>query len=164
MGSSAGPQLFVSKVGVAIGLALLAFGVYATATHVTRGGHAVTLLRALVALPIGVVVIYLSFGLRCSICGAVLKRSALDTSARDAASLAGATASGDGGAAARRFVAARQAAGSTHVGIDYCADGRDLVRVRVSGAPAGGDGAQLLLGEAARPLVDAINAGAPAAD
>lgn len=55
------PRLNVSKVGLLVGAALIAVGVYGTVTYFRSGGHGLTALRALVAVPVGVVAMILSF-------------------------------------------------------------------------------------------------------
>lgn len=54
-------RLDVSKVGLLVGVALIAFGVYAAVAYFRSGGHGLTALRALAAVPVGVVAIVLSF-------------------------------------------------------------------------------------------------------
>src|SRR4249920_2320399 len=134
------PQLMASKVGVALGVTLLAFGGYVVISYVARGGHAMTLLRALVALPVGVVAIYLSFGWKCSVCGKALERSELDTAPARAETLALAAAAGDGTGAARAFEAARLEQGAVHVSVEFCSTCRRLARVRVKGMNGGANG------------------------
>jgi hypothetical protein len=151
------PQLMISKAGIAVGLALLAFGAYTTISYFARGGQATTLLRAVAAVPLGVVAIYLSFQWGCSVCGVAFKRVEVSTSTTGAGALAEAIARRDGIAAARALTAARGQGGNARITADYCPQGRDLARVRVSGAGAGGAGTRVMSGATARPLIDALD-------
>ena len=147
----------VSKPGIAIGVALLAFGAYTTISYFSRGGHAMTLLRAIAALPIGAVAIYLSFQWGCSVCGVALKRAEVSTSTIAAGAFAEAIARRDGTSAARALTGARSQGGNARITADYCPEGRDLARVRVSGASLSVDGTRVINGATARPLIDALD-------
>jgi len=151
------PQLLISKAGIAVGLALVAFGAYTTISYFYRGGHAMTLLRGVAAVPLGAVAIYLSFQWGCSVCGVALKRAEVSTSTIAARAFAEAIARQDGTGAAHTLTGARGQGGNARITADYCPQGRDLARVRVSGASAGADGTRVISGPAARPLIDALD-------
>jgi hypothetical protein len=77
MSESPYARLQVSKTGLLLGLALLAFGLYTAVSYFRSGGqgHAMTTLRALLAIPVGCVVVYLSFSTVCSGCNKRLARN-----------------------------------------------------------------------------------------
>ncbi len=153
MTGAAHPRLEISKVGVLIGLALLAFGLYTTVTYFRSGhGHAMTLLRALAAVPLGAVAVYLSFSTVCSACGAALTHQSIATSADRASSLMLAAAASDGTGLARALAAAQSSSGTVQVQIDACPQCRGLIRLRAPGTVP----ERLLAGDAARPAVDAV--------
>jgi len=151
------PQLMISKAGIAVGLALLAFGAYTTISYFARGGHATTLLRAIAAVPLGAVAIYLSFQRGCSVCGVALERAEVSISATGAVTFAEAIARRDGTGAARALAGAGGQGGKARITADYCPQGRDLARVRVRGAGTGIDGTHVISGAPAHPLIDALD-------
>ena len=154
-GGAAYPRLDVSKVGLLIGVALIAFGVYATVAYFRSGhGHAMTMLRALVGIPLGAVAIYLSFSTVCSACGAALTHSTISTSRDRASALMLAAATSDGAGVVRALASAQAQAGSEAVQVDACPQCRGLIRLR-----DGGQAPRLLSGDAARVVVDAVLAG-----
>jgi len=147
----------VSKVGIVLGLALLAFGAYTLVTYFRPGGHghAVTLLRAAAAVPLGAVAIYLSFSTACSGCGARLASRQISTSAARATALMMAAAASDGTGVARAFAAARTESGAVRVTAEACPRCRRLVRVNAGG----GQPARVLAGDAAPAAAEAVLAG-----
>lgn len=155
MSGAAYPRLDVSKVGLLIGLALIAFGLYTTVTYFRSGhGHAMTLLRALVGIPLGVVAIYLSFSTVCSACGAALTHRTIATSAERASAMMLAAAATDGAGVARALSAAEGQPGSAQIQVDACPQCRGLVRLRGAGQRD-----RLLTGDAAHLVADAVLSG-----
>lgn len=151
------PRLDVSKVGLLVGAALIAFGLYATISYFRSGGHGLTALRAVVALPVGAVAIVLSFSTVCSGCGARLETRTLSTSAPRASEVWRAAETSDGAALVRALGVARGERGSAKVGLEACPRCQRLVRTRADG------GTRVLSGEPAGPAVAAVLA-LPAGD
>ena len=147
----------VSKVGLLVALALLAFGLYTAVAYFRSGGqgHGMTVLRALVAVPLGCIGIYLSFSTVCSACGATLARRDIRTSQPRAADVMRAAATGDGPAVARACTAASGEPGLARVAAEVCPRCRRLARLREPDT-SGGDQPRTLTGEGARPIADAV--------
>jgi hypothetical protein len=143
-------RLDVSKVGLLVGLALLAFGVYASVSYFRSGGHGATALRALVALPVGVAAIALSFSTVCSGCGARLESRRLSTSAARAADLQRAADTADAAAVARALAGAANEAGAAAVRLEACPQCRRLVRLQAGG------GRRVLSGDPAVAVADLV--------
>ncbi|HVT08520.1 MAG TPA: hypothetical protein VHO67_13760 [Polyangia bacterium] len=135
MSGSPFPRLDVSKVGLLIGLAVLAFGVYTSVTYFRPGGHGhgATALRALIAIPVGLAALYLSFSTVCSGCGASLVRRGLSTSQVAAEAILQAGAAGDARALARAVESARGQSGAVRVELTACPQCRRQAQVKSLG-------------------------------
>jgi len=131
MSGSPFPRLDVSKVGLLIGLAVLAFGVYTSVTYFRSGGHghAATALRALVAIPVGLAAVYLSFSTVCSGCGATLARRSLATSQVAAEMIVQSASAGDAPGLARAIESARGQPGAVRVEATACPQCRRQAQV-----------------------------------
>lgn len=151
------PRLGISKAGLLISIAVLAFGLYTAITFFRSGGHghAMTVLRALVAIPIGCVGVYLSFSTVCSVCGVSFTRRDLRTSEARAVEVMRAATTGDGNAVGRACTAAAGEPGTTRVTVEVCPKGHDLARLHAPGT-SGGEPPRILAGAAARPIASAI--------
>ncbi|MFL5306812.1 MAG: hypothetical protein ACJ8F1_16465 [Polyangia bacterium] len=143
-------RLDVSKVGLLVGLAVLAFGVYASVSYFRSGGHAMTALRALAALPVGVTAIVLSFSTVCSGCGARLEGRRLSTAAARAADVQRAAEAVDAAAVARALAGAANEPGPAQVRLEACPQCRRLVRVQT------GSSKRMLSGDTAVALAELV--------
>ncbi|HEY4186473.1 MAG TPA: hypothetical protein VGP07_15460 [Polyangia bacterium] len=147
-------RLAISNSGLGVGLTLLGFSLYTIATAFGRG-HGTTILRGLVALPLGLVIVYLSFSWVCSTCGATLRRSVVDTTPARASEVARALLEGGRAAAAQAWEAARGQRGAARISVQACPQCRRLARLRFRGVDAKVDGVRLVTGEAATLFIDA---------
>ena len=147
-------RLAVSNSGLGVGLALLGFSLYTIATAFGRG-HGTTSLRGLVALPLGLVIVYLSFSWVCSACGATLRRSVVGTTPARASEVARALVEGGQVAAQQAWEAARGQRGVARISVQACPQCRQLARFHFRGVDAKVDGVRLVTGEAAPPFIDA---------
>ena len=153
MSASPHPRLDVSKVGLLIGVGLILFGAYTLFSYFRPGGHghAMAMLRGAVAVPLGPVIIYLSFSTVCSACGATLTRRQLSTSAAQATAIMMGASTGDAAGLARAYVAARRDPGPAAVTVEACPSCRRLVRLS-----GGRQASRILANDTARPLADAV--------